>query len=357
VSTPNVQSAQRLPSVSIILPAYNEGMILQKSLRILCDYMKTLESQYRWEIVLVNDGSKDETGPLAQEFARANPHVGVLHHPSNFGMGQALISAFRHCRSDYFVTLDLDLSFSPEHIGKLLHCLQESHAKIVIASPFMPGGAISNVPFKRKVMTIIANYLLARSSQLSVTSVTGIGRAYDGRFIRALSLKSTGMDINAEILYKAVLLRARVLEIPAHLDWAFQLKEGPQRRSSMRVRRQMLAVLMATFLFRPVHFFLLPGLVLFLFAGYVNVWMLVHWWNEFEKLGQYTWFLDRASEAVRIAYLAHPHTFFVGGLALVLAIQLLSLGFVSFQHKRNFEEMFHLGSSISQRLHEGEDEK
>ena len=197
------------PSVSIILPAYNEALIVQKSLRILCDYMKTLETAYRWEIVLVNDGSKDDTGRLAQEFARQNENVTVLTHPTNFGMGQALISAFRRTRSDYVVTLDLDLSFSPDHIEKMLARIRESRAKIVIASPFLPGGGISNVPFRRKVMTRVANYLLARASHLEVSSVTGVGRAYDGRFIRALTLKATGMDINAEILYKALLLRAR----------------------------------------------------------------------------------------------------------------------------------------------------
>lgn len=338
-------------SVSIVLPAFNEAAIVKKSLAILCDYMRTLEASYRWEIILVNDGSRDDTGRLAQEFARQHGHVTVLHHPANFGMGQALISAFRHCRSDYVITLDLDLSFAPDHIAALLQRIRETRAKIVVASPFVEGGKISNVPWLRKVMTVLANRLLARASNVGLSSITGVGRVYDGRFIRSLTVKSTGMDINPEIIYKAMLLRARIVEIPAHLDWSFQLEAGGARKSSMRIQRQVISVFISSFLFRPVHFFVLPGLVMLLFAAYVNVWVCIHWWTAFGEFAQYTWFLDRASAAIGAAYQANPHTFVVGGVSLLLAIQLLSLGILALQNKKYFEDMFHLGASMNQALH------
>ena len=64
----------------------------------------------------------------------------VLHHLTNFGLGQALRFGFGHCRGDYVVTLDMDLSYAPEHIGALLERIRARGAKVVVASPYMKGG-------------------------------------------------------------------------------------------------------------------------------------------------------------------------------------------------------------------------
>ena len=82
--------ARPAPLVSLLLPAYNEAAVVEKNLATLCEYMQSLEDEYRWEIVIVNDGSKDNTGELIEAFARARKGVRVVHHPTNFGLGQAL---------------------------------------------------------------------------------------------------------------------------------------------------------------------------------------------------------------------------------------------------------------------------
>jgi glycosyltransferase involved in cell wall biosynthesis len=334
------------PTVSVVLPAYNEEAIIEENLGVLSRFMAGLEDQYRWEIVVVNDGSRDATGVIAQRFARTHPNCTVLHHPVNFGMGQALISAFRYCESDYIITLDLDLSFSPDHIPALLKTIVDTRAKIVVASPFVKGGRISNVPWTRRVMTIWANRFLARAANTGTSSITGVGRVYDGRFLRTLNLKATGMDINAEVLFKAMMLQARIVEIPAHLDWQAQITNAPGRTSKMRVWSQILSVLVSGFLFRPTHLFLVPGVALLVFSIYTNAWMFVHWWTEFRDLDQYTWFLDRASLSAREAFSKHPHTFVLGGLSMIAAIQLLSSAMLSLQQKKYFEDLFHLGTSV-----------
>jgi len=348
------EAPESRPLVSLVLPAYNEAAIVERNLEKLCRFMAGLESEYRWEIVLVNDGSTDATGALAQQFARTHPQVTVLHHPANFGMGQALISGFKFCRSDYVITLDLDLSFAPDHIPAMLKAIRETRARIVVASPFAKGGRISHVPWSRKLMSVWANRFLARAANAGFSSVTGVGRAYDGRFLRALNLKSTGMDINPEIIFKAIMLRARIVEIPAHLDWQEQVAVGAARKSKMRIARHIGSVLLSGFLFRPAHFFLLPGLALMAFAIYVNAWMFIHWWDAFAQLAEYTWFLDRASVAVGMAYRAFPHTFVVGGISLLASIQLICYGVLSLQQKKYFEELFHLGTTINLQLLEDE---
>jgi glycosyltransferase involved in cell wall biosynthesis len=345
------QVAER-PLVSLVVPAYNEASIVQKHLSELCRQMELLEHEYRWELVVVNDGSTDGTGALAEAFARTKNNIHVLHHRRNFGLGQAFRTAFNYCRGNYIVTLDMDLSYSPDHIAKLLSAITKTNAKIVVASPYMDGGKISNVPWLRRQLSIWANRFLSLASKGSLSTLTGMVRAYDGKFLRSLNLKATGMEINPEIVYKATLLGAELQEIPAHLDWHFAKAKGDQRKSSMKLLRHTLSVLLSGFLFRPVMFFLVPGFGLLLFAFYVNGWMLVHFFNHYQSLGQYSWFFSRASAAVSAAYKEFPHTFIVGGLASVLAIQLISLGILALQSKSYFEEIFHLGTSVYKTINE-----
>ncbi len=103
-------SAQRdnRPLVSIVVAAYNEEDILEVNLAILCDYMHGLEHDYRWEILLVNDGSQDTTAEIADRAASVIPEVTAIHHPINMGLCEALKTGFKHCNGKYCVTLDID---------------------------------------------------------------------------------------------------------------------------------------------------------------------------------------------------------------------------------------------------------
>jgi glycosyltransferase involved in cell wall biosynthesis len=342
------------PMISLVTPAYNEAAIVQKNLATICRYMETLEKEYRWELIFVNDGSQDETGRLAEKFAETRPNMTVLNQPRNFGIGQAFKTAFQHCNGDYVVTLDLDLSYSPEHIGGMVARMRETGSKIIVASPYMKGGKISHVPWLRRMMSVWANRFLSTTAKGHLSTLTGMVRAYDREFLKSVNPKSLGMDVNPEMIHKAMLLSARIDEVPAHLDWALQNSEGPRRQSSMKVFRHMMSVLLSGFLFRPVIFFILPGLLLLVFATYVNVWMFIHFLEDYGKLTQYTWFFDRASYAVAAAYAEFPHTFIVGGLSSMLAIQLISLGILSLQSKSYFEEIFYLGSAMFKRVRENE---
>jgi glycosyltransferase involved in cell wall biosynthesis len=334
------------PLVSLVVSAYNEAALLERNLVELCEYMRLLEDQYRWEIIFINDGSTDQTGELAEVFARTRDNMHVFHHMTNLGVGQAFKLAFEHCQGDYIVTLDVDLSYAPDHIGKLLTKMRETSAKIVVASPYMKAGMVSNVPWLRRTLSICANRFLASTARGNLSTLTSMVRAYDGKFLRSLNLRSSGMEVNPEVIYKGKLLHARIEEIPAHLDWGLQKAEGIKRRSSMKVLRHTMAILLSGFLFRPVMFFIIPGLALLMFAVYVNTWTLIHFLEQYQNFPQHAWFLTRASAAVGAAYSQFPHTFIVGLLSSMLAIQLISLGILALQSKSYFEEIFHLGASI-----------
>jgi glycosyltransferase involved in cell wall biosynthesis len=338
----------RKPLVSVIVPAFNEAAIVEKNLAILCQYMETLADEYRWEIIFVNDGSADETGKLADAIAKQRPDIQVLHHATNFGPGQAFRFAFKRCRGDYIITLDLDLSYSPDHIPKLLNKIRSTKAKVVVASPYMAGGRLSNVPWLRRTLSIWANRFLSVAAKGNLSTLTSMVRAYDGKFLQTLDLKSTGMEINPEIIHKSMLLGAKIDEIPAHLDWGTQKKERAKQRSRIDVKllRHVLAVLLSGFLFRPVMFFIIPGVGFLLLSFFANAWVLIHSFEHYQVLSQYSSFGVRSSAAVAAAFNQAPHTFIIGGMTLMLAIQLISLGILALQAKSYFEEIFHLGSTI-----------
>jgi hypothetical protein len=175
-------------------------------------------------------------------------------------------------------------------------------------------------------------------------------RAYDRRFLSGLNLKGMDVDIHPEIIYKAMILRARIVEIPAHLNWSWReevVKKITARRSSMRIFKSIIQSLVSGFIFRPFMFFILPGLTLILLSLYPLIWTFIHSFGHFRSLAAHNLSFDyRISEAIAAAFQRSPHAFVVGGFALMIGIQLFSLGALALQKKRYFEELFHLGSSI-----------
>jgi glycosyltransferase involved in cell wall biosynthesis len=334
------------PLVSIVLPAYEESAILREHVIDLLGYLKTLNRRFRFEIIIVNDGSGDRTGAIADQLAAEFDGIRAFHHPRNFGLGQALKTGFARCRGMYVVVLDIDLSYGPEHVGLLLDRITRTGARMVLASPYMRGGRVVNVPWLRVVFSRIANWFLARASGQRISTMTCMVRAIDGRFLRSLHLRSTGMDVMPEMIHKAKLLRASIEEVPAELNWERQLRVGGQRRSSLRVLQQILGTTVSGFILRPFTFLLVPGLLLLAFAAYVNTWMVIHFFQAYGELGASPETARDMSVAVALAYTRYPHTFIVGLLSLMLAMQLIGMAMLSLQNKKYFDELFHLGSTL-----------
>jgi glycosyltransferase involved in cell wall biosynthesis len=336
------------PLVSIILPCFNEGAVLAENFSVIAAHLATLEEQYRFEILIVDDGSRDNTGAVAESLREAHPGVRVLRHPTNYGLGQAFKTAFAASQGDLVITLDVDLSYSPDHVNRLLEKLATTPAKLVLASPYMEGGRLTNVPWLRRTMSIWGNRFLRQFARENISTLTCMVRGYNGPFIRSLILRSNGMDIMPEVIYKAMVTGARIEQIPAHLDWTRQLAAGPRRSSSMRIVRHIGSTVLSGFIFRPFMFLVVPGLLLLLFSLYVNTWMLIHFFNAFFALPPE--YAGMPSAAVAQAYAQHPHTFMVGLLSMMLSIQLVGLGVVALQAKKYFDELYYAGVTLHRHL-------
>jgi glycosyltransferase involved in cell wall biosynthesis len=335
------------PFVSLILPAYNEESIIVESVGVIVDYMKSKEDKYSWEILIINDGSTDNTGELADSLAIKFNNLRIIHHPVNLNLGRALQTGFRNAHGTIIVVLDMDLSYAVDHIEKMVDKLIVTDAEIVIASPYMKEGKITGVPFVRALLSRTVNRFMRLAAQEKYHTFTGIARAYKAEFIKNLNLKTKDYEISPEILYKAMILRARIIEIPAHLDWSFQNSAGNKRTSGMRILKTFFSGLMAGFIFRPYIFFLGIGIILMVLALYIIGWIFINTFHIMPTLNiDPKVFDDRFSMAIGAVFKARPHAFFVGGITLMLSIQMLSLGFLSLQNKRYFEELFHFNTSI-----------
>jgi glycosyltransferase involved in cell wall biosynthesis len=332
-----------LPLLSIVLPAYNEEALLEENVTAIIEYLETLETEFRWEIIIVNDGSRDATAEISNRLAAGHPSILTVHHPRNFGLGQAMSYGFANTAGDYVITLDMDLSYDVEHIGRLARTIRDGGARMVLASPYMEGGTIRNVPFLRRHLSVLGNRFLRYFAKGRFSTLTCMTRAYDGPFIRALNLRAMGMDAMPETVYKAMILNASIDEIPAELDWAPQLAVGKTRRSSMRIFRHILSTIFSGFIFRPFLYFIVPGLLLGAFSAYVNYWVFVHYFEALAEL-RGTGQVATVTGGLALAYEQYPHTFVFGLMTAVLATQLIGLGVLSLQNKQYYEELFHLGS-------------
>lgn len=338
-----ISEKNELPLVSVVIPAFNEQALIGEHLGQIVDYLKELEDEFRWEIVIVNDGSHDDTTDIIDEFAHRFPNVYALHHPRNFGLGQALRFGFANTEGDYVITLDVDMSYDAPHIGQLARSIRDNKVKMVLASPYMKGGSVANVPWHRRILSVLGNRFLSFFVPGQFATLTSMMRAYDGKFIRSLNLRAIGMDVMPEMVHKTMILRGSIVEEPARLDWAPQARFGQARISSMRIFRQVASTILAGFIFRPFLFFIIPGLLLGLFSLYVGFWMFAHYFEAVATLraaGE----LESFSQALGVAFGQYPHTYIFGLLTAMLSVQLIGLGILALQSKHNFEELFHLGS-------------
>ena len=343
----NTDETENRPLVSIILPAYNEESIIEKNTEHLYNYLETLENQYSWEVLLVNDGSSDSTGRIIDKLACTYPNLIPLHHITNRNLGHALRTGFQKAQGEYIIVLDIDLSYAPHHIGELLSKIKEYEADLVIASPYMKGGKNTAVPPLRLFLSKTVNYMMRKASGLNIYTFTGMARAFKGDFIKSVNTKSSTFDINSELIFKAHILRAKVIEIPAHLDWTEQRKLGKIRTSSLSIIKGIFNGLVNSFIFRPYLFFWVLGLSIFLISVYIIIWIFINTYVIFPETAHLAeGFESRFSMAVALVFQRSPYSFIIGGTTLIISIQLMGLGFISLQKKRYFDELFHLNSTI-----------
>src|SRR4030065_1651128 len=134
--------------LSIIIPMFNEAENVKATLDRFKETLASFNGTY--EIVAVNDGSLDNTLEILTRLAEKDGKLKIVSYPKNIGRGMALRRGFKESGGEIIVSIDADLSYDPRYILDLLAALRdEQDIDFVLASPYMPGGSVENVPFSR----------------------------------------------------------------------------------------------------------------------------------------------------------------------------------------------------------------
>lgn len=115
--------------LSIIIPCYNEEAVIAETYRRLSGVMQSLRHDY--ELIFINDGSRDKTLNILHELAAADSAVKVLNFSRNFGHQSAVTAGINHCSGDAAVIIDADLQDPPEVIAEMLDIMQREQANVV----------------------------------------------------------------------------------------------------------------------------------------------------------------------------------------------------------------------------------
>jgi undecaprenyl-phosphate 4-deoxy-4-formamido-L-arabinose transferase len=196
------------PYLSVVVPVYNEEANLPELLDRLTGTLAPLGKPY--EIVLVNDGSRDRTLPLLREAAALDPHLVVVDFNRNYGQHAAVFAGFEVSRGEVVVTLDADLQNPPEEIPKLVAKIEEGFDVV---------GSIRvhrQDTLLRRVASKIVNRMTAVATGVQLTDYGCMLRAYRQPVVKLLAASN---EVSTFIPVLADLFAGRVTEIPvAHAE-------------------------------------------------------------------------------------------------------------------------------------------
>ncbi len=199
--------------VSIVIPCYNEEDGIHHLAAELKPVLEEVQKKYEIEVILVDDGSKDQTFARLQEFFTED-YAKIVQHEKNMNLGAALRTGISHTTGDYVVMIDSDCSFHPRVILKLLENVNED-TDIVSATGLHPEGGQHVGTGKHRLFlskAVAGMYQLLLGKK--VYSPTSMNRVYKRKVLDNVSFKENGFMAVTELLVKSLLKGYSFKEIP-----------------------------------------------------------------------------------------------------------------------------------------------
>jgi glycosyltransferase involved in cell wall biosynthesis len=196
----------RLPALSYFFPAHNEAANLEGLVEEALATLPSLAETF--EILIVNDGSRDETSAIADRLAAAHPEVRAVHHPTNLGYGAALRSGFAAARFDHLAFTDGDRQFKVADLGRLIEKLQAGGADAVVGYRIKRADPLVRTVYARAYR--LANRIFFG---LKVRDVDCACKLFTRRSLEGVNVESGGAFFSAELLIKLRARRRRIDEI------------------------------------------------------------------------------------------------------------------------------------------------
>jgi dolichol-phosphate mannosyltransferase len=226
-----------LEPVLVVIPTYNERENLEPIVKRLHDALPKAHA------LVVDDGSPDGTGELADTLAAADERVHVLHRTEKAGLGAAYVAGFRWgIEHDYrvLVEMDADGSHAPEDLPHMLDAL--SDADLVIGSRYVPGGKVVNWPMSRQLISRGGNLYSRLALGAKVKDITAGFRAYRREVLEKLKLgtvASQGYCFQIDLAWRTIEAGFTVVEVPITFT---ERAVGQSKMSKAIVREALLRV-------------------------------------------------------------------------------------------------------------------
>jgi dolichol-phosphate mannosyltransferase len=203
-----------MPRAVLCLPTYNERENLEAMIRALGEFLDTSSDR----VLVIDDGSPDGTGEIADRLAAELPWVSVLHRKMKEGLGPAYIAGFRHALAEgaeLVLEMDCDFSHEPADVPRLIAAADD--ADLVLGSRYAPGGGTANWGLLRRIVSrggcLYAQIILG----LRVRDLTGGFKCFRRAALEAIdldALSAHGYAFQIEATYRVKRVGLRVQEVP-----------------------------------------------------------------------------------------------------------------------------------------------
>jgi dolichol-phosphate mannosyltransferase len=196
----------------VVVPTYNERENLPQIVPAI------LAQDPRIEVLVVDDGSPDGTGALADGMAAADPRVHVLHRTAKQGLGRAYLAGFAWALPkgyDYIFEMDADFSHDPKTLPAFLVAIQD--ADLVLGSRYVTGVNVINWPMSRLLLSWFANKYVRWITRLPLTDATGGFKCFRREVLEAIpfdEVRCNGYAFQIEMSYRTFCKGFRLKEIP-----------------------------------------------------------------------------------------------------------------------------------------------
>ena len=217
----------------LVLPTYNEAENIE---RIVDASLRELARTGEHRILVVDDGSPDGTGAIADRLAGQHPEVEVLHRTAKEGLGRAYVAGFHHALAGgaaRVMEMDSDFSHDPRDIPRLVHEAKHG-ADLVLGSRYVPGGGVENWGLGRRALSRGGCLYAQAVLRVPVRDLTGGFKCFDRRVLESIGIEqmhADGYGFQVELTYRALKAGFHVREVPI----VFHERRAGESKMSARI--------------------------------------------------------------------------------------------------------------------------
>lgn len=258
------------PSLSIIIPAFNEEDAIEEIIKRCLDAIPKLSEEAglsRVEVIVVDDGSRDKTRELASKFKDAK----LVVHPVNRGYGRALMTGFEAASGDYLSFLDADGTCDPLAFIALCKALESNGADMAVGNRLH---GKSEMPFIREVGNRFYAFLISWLSGVSVADTASGMRVFKKELLPRLSPLPSGLHFTPAMTARAACMGAKIVEVPI----PYAERQGQSKLNVIADGFRFLRVILGTiFAYFPLRIFGPMGLIFLLIALGYGIWPVAYY--------------------------------------------------------------------------------